>query len=258
MNFYIDNESQEIVFDDQSKIPLYSKEGFKIISDLWIKIGWDQKYMYYFTWLGRPIIQLPDDVFRMQEIIYSVKPDIIIETGIAHGGSLILWASLCKAMGNGRVVGVDIEIRRHNREAIEQHELFDMITLIEGNSISEEIFERVRQEVRRNERTIIILDSCHDYQHVLRELAMYSELLSVGSYIVAADGSQEYLNITPRAKIDYPDCAGWDTNNPKRAARDFVAANPNFEIVEPEFRFNESNVDFRVTYWPSAFIKKLR
>lgn len=258
MNFYIDNEKQEIVLDDQSKIPLYSPEGFKVISNLWLKIGWDQKHLYSFTWLGRPLIQIPDDALRIQEVIYELKPDVVIETGIAHGGSLVFSASICKAMGKGRIIGVDIEIRPHNRKAIENHELFDLITLIEGDSISDEIFNQVKALIKPEETTLIILDSCHTYQHVLRELELYSQLLSMDSYIVATDGSQEYLNVTPRAKVDYPECGNWETDNPKKAAEDFVANNVDFKIVEPKFAFNEGNIDFRITHWPSAFIKRMR
>jgi cephalosporin hydroxylase len=256
MNYYINNETQNIVFDDERKIPLYSVEGFRIISDLWLKIGWDQKYLYSFTWLGRPLIQIPEDALRIQEVIYAIKPDVIIETGIAHGGSLVFSASLCKLMGKGKVIGVDIEIRPHNRKAIENHELFEFITLIEGNAIGSEIFEQVKAQVQENETTLIILDSCHTYDHVLKELELYSQILSNGSYIVATDGSQEYLNETPRAKDDYPDCGDWGTNNPKKAAEDFVKNNTNYEIVEPEFLFNEGKIDFRITHWPSAFIRK--
>src|ERR1044072_1413380 len=114
---------------------LNTPEAFALLSKVWLRCGWDNKYVYSFTWMGRPIIQLPDDMIRLQEVIYSVKPDVIIETGVAHGGSLIFYASLCKAMGKGRVVGIDIEIRPHNRQAIEAHELASFVTLVEGSSI---------------------------------------------------------------------------------------------------------------------------
>ena len=116
--------------------PLYSREAFEEISRIWLKVGWNEKYPYTFSWFGRPIIQLPEDIVRIQEVIYRVKPDLIIETGVAHGGSLVMYASLCKAMGKGRVVGIDIEIREHNRTAIEAHELSSYITLVEGSSVS--------------------------------------------------------------------------------------------------------------------------
>ncbi len=246
-----------IINVDDKEVDLYSPEGFKIISDLWVKVGWDQKHLYSFSWMGRPIIQIPDDAFRLQEVIYSVKPDVIIETGIAHGGSLVFSATICKVIGKGRVVGVDIEIRPHNRSAIENHELFDIITMIEGSSIDSEVIEQVKEQINKDDKILIVLDSCHDYDHVLRELELYSPFLSKGSYIVATDGSQEYLNTTPRAKIDYPECDTWSTNNPKKAAEDFVSKNCEFEIVEPEFLFNEGSIDFRVTHWPSAFIRRI-
>ena len=115
---------------------LYSREAFERISRQWVKVGWDQGYSYTFSWMGRPVIQLPEDMLRIQEAIYHVKPDVIVETGVAHGGSLIFYACLCKAMERGRVIGVDIEIRPRNREAIESHELGSFITLVEGDSVA--------------------------------------------------------------------------------------------------------------------------
>jgi len=256
----IDIEKQVIHTDDHSAIPLYSPKGFKIISDLWLKVGWDQKHMYTFAWLGRPIIQIPDDMVKMQEVIYSIKPDLIIETGIAHGGSLIYYASICKAMNKGRVLGIDIEIRQHNRKAIEKHELFNLITLIEGDSIDAKTLNGVENCIKKEGAVIlVILDSAHDYDHVLGELRAYSKYVSVGSYIVVTDGSQEYLKGTPRAKKDYPGyCETWGTNNSKKAAEAFLNENPHFKIVEPKFPFNEGHIDFRVTHWPSAFIERIK
>ena len=135
MKLIIDTDNRSLIAEDnhqQAVFDLYSKAAFELISQFWLKVGWNQKYPYIFSWLGRPIIQIPEDIIRMQEVIYRVKPDVIVETGIAHGGSLILYASLCKAMGKGRVIGVDIEIRDYNRQAIESHELFSLISLIEG------------------------------------------------------------------------------------------------------------------------------
>lgn len=254
----IDEKNNQIIQEDGSIITLYSPEGFKIISNLWIKMGWDQKYLYGFTWMGRPIIQNPDAMVRMQEVIYSIKPNFIIETGIAHGGSLIYYASLLHAMGHGRVVGVDIEIRSHNRKSVEEHELFHLIDLIEGSSTDTLVLKQVEDIVGIGRTIIVILDSAHDYDHVLKELKLYSEFVSEGSYIVVTDGSQEYLHVTPRAKNDYPRYVDtWETNNPKRAAEKFSKENSEFEIVEPEFPFNEGNIDFRVTLWPTAFLKRV-
>ena len=254
----IDLKNNKLVRDDGTVIKLYSKQGFKVISNLWLKIGWDQKYLYGFTWLGRPIIQNPDDMVRMQEVIYAIKPDFIIETGIAHGGSLIYYASLLHNMNQGRVVGVDIEIRAHNRKAIEEHELFHLIDIIEGSSTDNVIINQIDDIVGIDKKVMVILDSAHDYDHVLNELRLYSKFVSKGSYIVVTDGSQEYLHETPRAKKDYPNYVEtWHHNNPKKAAEDFVNENSEFEIIEPSFLFNEGNIDFRVTHWPSAFVQKI-
>src|SRR5580658_9373797 len=142
----------------QASIPLYSKEGFETLSQAWVKVGWNEKYPYCFSWMGRPVIQNPEDMIRMQEVIYQVKPDVIVETGIAHGGSLIFYASLFKAMGKGRVIGVDIEIRPKNRSAIEGHELSSLISLVEGGSTDPRVVERVSSMIQGSERVLVILD----------------------------------------------------------------------------------------------------
>ena len=229
-----------------------SPEAFQILSRLWLRSGWDNKHVYSFTWLGRPIIQLPEDMMRLQEVIYSVQPDVIIETGVAHGGSLVFYASLCKAMGKGRVIGIDIEIRPHNRREIEAHPLFSFITLIEGSSIAPEVVESVKAGIEPGQTVLVFLDSCHAKAHVAAELNAYAELVSVSSYIVAMDGIMQDLVGAPRTEPD------WSWDNPQQAARDFVANNPNFVIEEPRFRFNEGKISNWVTYWPNGFIKRVR
>jgi len=173
MKITIDTEQQTLHLDDngrQQQMALYSKEAFEIITHQWVKTGWNQKYQYTFSWFGRPVIQLPEDMIRMQEVIYRLKPDVILETGIAHGGSLIFYASLCKAMNKGRVIGIDIEIRPHNRTAIEAHELYSYITMIEGSSTAPEIVQKAKDLIKPGETVLVILDSNHCYQHVLDEL----------------------------------------------------------------------------------------
>jgi cephalosporin hydroxylase len=233
-------------------VSLGSPEGFKLLSDLWLRSGWDTKYVYSFTWLGRPIIQLPEDMFRIQEIIFSIQPHIIIETGVAHGGSLIFYASLCKAMDHGRVIGIDIEIRPHNRKAIEKHNLSPLITLIEGTSIDPCLVDQVKSQINKGETTLILLDSCHTKEHVLNELKAYAPFVTIGSYIVAMDGIMEQIVGAPRTQPD------WSWNNPKQAALEFVKQNDEFIIEEPAFLFNEGQITERITYWPSAFIKKIK
>lgn len=228
-----------------------SPEAFRVLSRLWLRAGWDVKYVYSFTWLGRPIIQLPEDLLRLQEMIYRLKPDVIIETGVAHGGSLIFYASLCKAMSQGRVIGVDVEIRAHNREAIESHELASYLTLIEGNSIEPGVVEQVQALVKPGETVLVLLDSNHSKAHVLAELNAYAALVTPDSYIVAMDGIMEDVAGAPRTQPD------WAWNNPRQAALEFASANRDFEIEEPAFLFNESHISERVTYWPSAFLKRV-
>lgn len=228
-----------------------SKEAFAILSRLWLRSGWDTKYVYSFSWLGRPMIQLPEDMMRAQEVWYSVKPDVIVETGIAHGGSLVFYASLCRATSRGRVVGVDVEIRPHNRAAIERHELYAYITLIEGSSIDKDVFAQVCDQIKLGDTVLVMLDSNHSRDHVLAELELYGTLVTPGSYIVAADGIMADLAGAPRSKPD------WTWNNPKQAAHEFCALHPEFRIEEPPFPFNEGEITGRVTYWPNAWIRRV-
>ncbi len=236
--------------DDIRSIPLYSKEAFELISHEWLKVGWDQKYPYTFSWMGRPMIQLPEDMLRAQEVIYRVKPDVIIETGVAHGGSLIFYASLFKAMGKGRVIGVDIEIRPHNREAIEMHELADYISLVEGSSIEPEVVIKVKGMVRHGETVLVMLDSNHSKSHVASELAAYYDLVTPGSYIVATDGSMKDLYDVPRGKPE------WKLDNPAAAAAEFLQQHPEFILEQPIWPFNESKLTDNITHWPGAWLRK--
>src|SRR5258706_12084487 len=174
MKIIIDTDEKTLAVDGKEgkrNLDLYGREAFELISGVWLKTSWNQKYSYTFTWMGRPIIQHPEDLVRLQEVIYTLKPDVIIETGVAHGGSLILSASLMRAMGRGHtVVGVDIEIRPHNRKAIEAHELFPMIKLIEGDSASPAIVAQAASHVRPGDTVLVILDSNHSRAHVRKEL----------------------------------------------------------------------------------------
>ena len=249
MRFTVDEAKRKLLLDTR-EIDLYSSEAFSILSRVWLKVGWDQKYVYAFTWMGRPIIQLPEDIVRMQEVLYRVKPDVIVETGVAHGGSLILYASLCKAMGRGRVVGVDIEIRPHNRKAIEAHEMAPLITLVEGSSIEPSVVAKVRGGIAKGEAVLVILDSNHTKAHVRAELEAYGPLVTPGSHLVATDGSMEFLDDVPRGKPE------WRTDNPKAAAAEFAAAHSEFSLEEPAWPFNEGNVRERITHWPGCFLRR--
>lgn len=251
----IDMEAGVISLDEGGtarSLPFASPEAFALMSKIWLRVGWDTKYVYSFTWMGRPIIQLPEDVLRVQEVVFALRPDVIVETGVAHGGSLVFYASLCKAMGRGRVIGVDVEIRPHNRAAIEAHELFDRITLIEGSSIDPAVVDTVKSLVAPGESVLVILDSNHTKAHVAAELQAYSSLVPPGSYIVAADGLMGELAGAPRTNDD------WVWNNPKEAAAEFVAAHDDFVLEPPVPQFNEGVVDSPVSYWVGGWVKRVR
>ena len=254
MKLMIDTERKQVTIEQNGAtrtLELYSREAFEQISHQWLKVGWNQKYPYTFSWMGRPIIQLPEDIIRVQEVVYRVKPDVIIETGVAHGGSLIFYASLFKAMGKGRVIGVDIEIRPHNRKAIEAHELASFITLIEGSSIEKSVVSRVKSLVKPDETVLVILDSNHTREHVLAELEAYHDLVSRGSYIVATDGSMKDLYDVPRGKPE------WKQDNPTAAALEFVKKHPEFVIEQPAWPFNDSDLKENITHWPGAWLRRL-
>jgi cephalosporin hydroxylase len=235
---------------ERRELGLYSNEAFHLISQEWLRVGWNQKYPYTFSWLGRPIIQLPEDIIRIQEVIYRLQPDVIIETGVAHGGSLIFYASLCKVLGRGRVIGIDIEIRPHNRAAIEQHELFPLITLVEGSSTAPDVVQKVRSLVNPGEKVLVVLDSNHTRHHVRNELEAYHSLVSPGSYIVATDGIARDLADVPRGNPN------WKNDHPVAAAEEFAAEHPEFSIEQPPWPFNESELSENVTHWPSAWLKR--
>lgn len=254
MKLTIDTAKDEIVEESGGEtrtLPLYSPEAFHLISRHWLAVGWSLKYAYGFTWMGRPVIQLPEDMIRIQEVIYRLQPDVIVETGVAHGGSLIYYASLCKVLERGRILGIDVHIRPHNREAIESHPLASFIDLIEGDSVGEDTLTRVRSHIKPGDKVLVLLDSCHTRSHVLAELHAYSGLVSPGSYIVATDGIMRDLADVPRGQPD------WDEDNPCRAAEDFLRLRADFILEEPPFPFNEGRITERVTHWPASYLKRV-
>jgi len=258
MKLTIDTDARTLtrdIMDDgvakSETLDLYSTEAFQVISREWLRVGWDQKYPYTFSWMGRPIIQLPEDIIRIQEVIYQTKPDVILETGVAHGGSLIFYAGLCKAMERGRVIGVDVEIRKHNREAIEAHEMFPYITLIEGDSVGADTVAKVQSLIQPGEKVLVILDSCHTKSHVAKELEAYHALVGPGSYVVATDGIMKEVYDVPRGTQE------WKDDHPAAAAEEFVLTHPEFVLEQPAWPFNESELSENITHWPSAWLRKV-
>ena len=214
-------------------------DKFRTLSESWFKKSTDFNYSYHFDWLSRPIIQYPQDMIALQEIIWKVKPDLIIETGIAHGGSLIYSASLlgmidiCKMYDqkttlsykdtNSLVLGIDIEIRKENKKLIKKHPLSNKIRMIEGDSIAENIVREVSEIAKNFNRILVCLDSNHSHKHVLEELKLYSKFVTKDSYCIVFDTAIENLKDNP--------IKGWGPgNSPRTAVNDFVKNNKNFEI----------------------------
>lgn len=196
------------------------------LSRIWMRQITPYKYAYNFTWLGRPIIQLPQDMIAIQEAVWDVKPELIIETGVAHGGSLIFSASLLELIGGaGEVIGVDIDIRPHNRREIEGHPLARRIKLIEGSSVAADVIARVREVARGKHRVLVILDSNHTHSHVLEELRLYSGLVTKGSYMIVLDTLIE--DMPPEF---FKDRVWGKGDNPKTAVWEFLKENDRFEM----------------------------
>ena len=254
MKLILDTEAKTLTIDrivGVETIPLYSKKSFELLSEQWSKVAWNEKYTYTFTWMGIPTIQLPEDMIRMQEVLWRVKPDVMIECGVAHGGGAIYLASLCKAIGKGRVIGVEIEFRGDHREQIENHPLGSLITLVQGSSVDPNIVHSVKSLLKPHESVLVVLDSNHTKKHVADELNAYHDIVSVGSYIVATDGCMEFLHDVPRAGVD------WKDDNPAVAAREFAATHHNFIFDPPKPIFNESKLTETITHWPDAWLKRV-
>jgi cephalosporin hydroxylase len=213
----------------------------------------DAQYSYNFSWMGRPIIQYPQDIVAMQELIWRVQPDLIIETGIAHGGSLIFSASMlelnaaCGGPQDAEVLGIDIDIRPHNREAIEAHPMFRRIRMIQGSSIAPDIVEQVRAHAAGKQRVLVCLDSNHTHEHVLAELHAYAGLTTIGSYCVVFDTIVEELPADM-----YPDRPWGPSNSPRSAIVRFLDESRNFEI--------DQDIDHKllVSVAPGGYLRRVK
>lgn len=206
------------------------------------------QYSYNFSWMGRPIIQYPQDMIAMQEIIWQVKPDLIVETGIAHGGSLIYYASLLELIGKGEVLGIDIDIREHNRKEIEKHPMYKRIKMIEGSSIDPSIVKQVEKRVKDQAAVLVCLDSNHTHDHVLSELNQYSRFVTPGSYIVAFDTIVEDL---PEGYFSQKRPWGI-SNNPRTAVDEFLKVNKGFKVDE--------SIDNKllISVAPGGYLKRIK
>lgn len=205
------------------------------------------KYVYNFSWLGRPIIQFPQDIIAIQEIIWKVKPDFIVETGIAHGGSIIFSASILEMLGTkGHVIGIDVDIRKHNRIAITKHPLYKRITMLEGSSVEAKIIEKVA-EMTKGKKTMVFLDSLHTHDHVLRELNIYSKLVSKGSYLVVFDTVVQFMT-----KRSFPDRPWGKNDNPYTALQQFLKFNKHFVIDK------EIDNKLLISSAPNGYLRRIK
>jgi cephalosporin hydroxylase len=230
-----------------------NNKNLRKLTNDWINEVTKTKYSYHFEWLGRPIIQYPQDIVAMQELIFRIKPDLIIETGIAHGGSLIFSSSLlelnaiCGGPANAEVVAVDIDIREHNKKAIEEHPLSKRITMIQGSSTAPEIVAKVKAKAKGKKNIMVCLDSNHTHEHVLEELKAYAPLTSVGNYCVVFDTIVEDQPATM-----YPDRPWGPGDNPKTAVWEYLKTHPEFEIDK------EMDNKLLISVVPDGFLKRVK
>jgi cephalosporin hydroxylase len=214
-------------------------------SRLWVRNIAPHKYSYNFRWMGRPIIQFPQDMVAMQELIWAIRPDLVIETGIAHGGSILYYASLLELAGHGEVLGIDVDIRAHNRSAIEAHPMAHRVRMIQGSSIDPEVITQV-QALAQGRKVLLTLDSNHTHEHVLAELRAYAPLVSVGSYCVVMDTIVEDLPASL-----YPDRPWGPGNSPKTAVRQFLTEHGGFEID------HDIEAKLLITVAPSGWLRRV-
>lgn len=247
------NPIEEFDSEVKARVDSYKDNTeFKQVANDFLMKSLEEEYSYNFSWLGRPAIQYPQDMVAMQEIIWNVKPDIIIETGIAHGGSLIFSASMlalleyCGEIENGQVLGIDIDIREHNKKAIEEHPMSKKITMFQGSSIDSVMIEKVHNFAKNGKKIMVCLDSNHTHEHVLAELKAYAELVSIGSYCVVFDTIIESM---PRGS--FPDRPWEKDNNPMTALKEYLKNNNSFVIDE--------DIDSKImlTVTPSGFLKRI-
>lgn len=249
------NKSKDFSFPSKKEISNLQKhilrekdknvDQLKKASREWLVAHWENKLSYEINWLGMPIIQTAEDMIIMQEIIFDVKPDFILEMGIAHGGSLIYYASLLKMLGRGRVIGIDIDIREHNKNLLEKHPMIDRIELIQASSVSKNTYNIIRRKIPQKAKVIVILDSNHEREHVLKEMELYSSLVSKNSYLVVCDTITSQFVGLRHSKKDFT------TNNPMEAVNIFMKKYPK------KFVIDNAREKLYITYFPKGFLKRI-
>lgn len=242
------NELEQFRYELEQRIHAqFSNEQLRKAASDFMRESTIPKYSYNFCWLGTPIIQYPQDMIAMQEIIWKTKPDLIIETGIAHGGSLIYYASILELIGSGEVLGVDIDIRPHNFGEIVSSPMARRIHMIEGSALDERVVAKVASLARKRSRVMVCLDSNHTHEHVSRELSLYADFVSVGSYLVVFDTIIEYF-----PKGMYPD-RPWDVgNNPATAVNEFLSVDDRFQVEE------EFDKKLLISVAPGGYLRRIK
>ena len=220
-------------------------EQLEELTKSWFERASSYEYDYHFQWLGRPIIQHPQDIIAMQEIIWDIKPDLIIETGVARGGSTVFYASMMELLDNsGEVIGIEIDLKDHNKKALENHPLRNRFQVIEGSSTNEEVVAEVTRLAEDAETVLVALDSHHSHDHVLQEIDLYSPLVTKGSYLVVFDGIVEEM------PPEFSESRPWGPgNNPKTAVKEFLQDTDRFEIDQ------ETENKLLISVAPSGYLK---
>lgn len=253
MKFTIDSVAGTLTRQDggeETTIGLFTKEAFEALSLEWIRLGYSLSYYHTFSWFGLPILQLPEDLIRLQEVIFQLKPQVIVETGVYQGGSMLFYASLLEAMGQGRVIGVDQRIPASVRQTIESSPLGARISLVEAGSTEPATLERIREAIGPAAPVMVMLDSDHSKAHVAAELEAYAPLVTRGSWLVVADGYVKDVWDLPRAEKE------WKTDNPFEAAREFALRHPEFVQSPPKWVCKESPLAENVTYFPGGWFQR--
>ena len=242
------SEIDKFYSDRTNRLSEYkNNKGLHKLANEWIEKSMTENYVYNFDWLGRPIIQFPEDIVGVQELIWKTKPDTIIETGVAHGGSLIFHASMMEMMRlPGKVLGIDIDIRSHNKKALDEHLMRDRIKMIQGSSIDEDIFSEVRGIVDKYQKPLVVLDSNHTHDHVKQELELYADFVRKDSYLLVFDTVIEFMDEELSSKRPWG-----HGNNPYTAVQDFLKSNNRF-VVDQEI---ENKLQISVA--PGGYLKCL-
>jgi cephalosporin hydroxylase len=251
MKLILDCDNQTLRIEQRGEVtehPLYTKEAFELLSREWVRIGWSLEYYHTFTWLGLPILQLPEDLVRLQEVIHTLRPDVIVETGVCLGGSLLFHSSLLSLLGHGRVIGVERILAPETRERLIKHPLAQHIKLVEGDSTSAETLQKVRSHIAPSDKVMVILDSDHSADHVGKELKSYAPLVTPGSCILVEDAIMSDLRDVPGGHAD------WNWNHPGAAVRQFLAETSEFQLKTPPWLFNKSGLRSNITYWPDGWL----